>query len=811
MSFIAKEDGFYLNDQKVFLNSGEIHYFRLNRGLWETHLQAAKEAGLNTISTYVPWDWHEQYEGSFDFEGGSSSNQNLKLWLDMCKDHGLYCILKPGPFILAEYRGAGLPQWFMDEHGDEIRMRNSKGERVMSDGVNIFHPKFIEKVKLWYDHVIPFIAQNQISEGGPVIMMQLCNEIGVFSWLAHQADYGVGVRERFVKHLKGKYSSVDEVNSLWSTTYASFEEIELPPDGALPYQSKGDRARDYEWHSFWRVYYAEYLQMLKGIVREKGLKVPLYHNLPGWIYGHGYEFPLNITMYQELYGSKSDILFGVDHIPEFVSFRNMHDDRIINDITRAVRGAKPLFAAEFQSGSREYQVVPSPREMELFYKASIINGLKGWNYYMFSQGFNPERKGYSGSFFYWYTPLSVEGFRSPAFDVVKKMSSILAVMQDIILRAEHQAEVCVLFYPPYYATELERPETGASDLRFVPSAVRRHAYFDGLLRVFQVLNIEYEMVDLTQTSVDELLKYRQVWLFSTDEMDAHHQQLVVDYAEKGGHLAIFPYLPDREMRQNRCKIIREALNVEPQGFEVIDSPLIDVLNLRDIKCANPQVTYSKDQLEDAEIIAQTLQGSICGFIKPLGKGKVLHLGTWLGFETEYHKNVYEGLINKLGAPEPMMQTSSDSLVVRQRNTPAGEGLLFVGNYHNHDQKAIVEYTHPKNNEQIKIPYSFGNEIVWPSSYGLLIPICLNIAEGFTILHTTSDILRVEVHQEHIDIHIWGHRDLMGELLLEGGRVETVKGITLDDKSRYPQFYPQRMLFTYEHKHNTEMLIRLSLT
>ena len=122
----------------------------------------------------------------------------------------------------------------------------------------------------------------------------------------------------------------------------------------------------------------------------------MYHNLPGWIYGSGYEFPVNITMYDELFGEKSDIVFGVDHIPEYQSYRNMHDDRIINDITKAVQKNKPLFAAEFQSGSREFHVVTNTCEMELFYKASIANGLVGWNYYMFSQGKNPSKKGYSG-------------------------------------------------------------------------------------------------------------------------------------------------------------------------------------------------------------------------------------------------------------------------------------------------------------------------------------------------------------------------------------------------------------------------------
>ncbi len=130
MTFTIKEDSFYLNDKKVFLNSGEIHYFRIKRELWDKHLDAAVEAGLTTVSTYVPWAFHESVEGVFDFDGTSSPEHDLKGWIQSCQDRGLHCIVKPGPFILAEYRGAGLPDWFMDQYGTEVKMRNSKGEIV---------------------------------------------------------------------------------------------------------------------------------------------------------------------------------------------------------------------------------------------------------------------------------------------------------------------------------------------------------------------------------------------------------------------------------------------------------------------------------------------------------------------------------------------------------------------------------------------------------------------------------------------------------------------------------------------------------
>jgi Beta-galactosidase len=173
MTFNIKEGSFYLDNKKVFLNSGEIHYFRIRRKLWDKHLEAAREAGLTTISTYVPWALHESKEHIFDFSGTSSPESDLEAWLQRCQYYGLNCIVKPGPFILAEFRGAGLPDWFLDQYGDEVSMRNSDGEKVQSDGVSLFNNNYLEKVTLWYDRIMPFISEREISAGGPVIMMQI--------------------------------------------------------------------------------------------------------------------------------------------------------------------------------------------------------------------------------------------------------------------------------------------------------------------------------------------------------------------------------------------------------------------------------------------------------------------------------------------------------------------------------------------------------------------------------------------------------------------------------------------------------------
>lgn len=804
MSFEIKNENFILNGKKVFLNSGEIHYFRVKKELWDTHLIAAKEAGLTTVSSYVPWAWHEPQEGVFDFDGSTLPERDLNAWVEKCKQHGLMCILKPGPFILAEYRGAGLPDWFMEENVPEVKMHNSKGEVVPSDGISIFHPVYLEKAEKWYDQIMPFIREREISNGGPVILMQICNEIGVFTWLAHQGDYNERVRIKFVNYLKEKNASLDYWNNLWETQYDSFDAIPLPPDDRLmPYQSVADRGRDYEWHLFWRRYFGDYLRMFNDMARERGVTVPFYHNLPGWIFGNGYEFPVNITMYEDLFQDRSDIIFGVDHIPEFMNYRNLHDDRIINDITRAMQGNKPLFAAEFQCGSREYHVVTNNTEMELFYKASVANGLTGWNYYMFSQGRNPERKGYSGSTFYWFNPMTAEGEKTTAYPLVQRMNKIIKASEEQIVNAKRKADIAVLFYAPYYSTELERPTDGKSEVVFNYSAIRRPAYFDGLLKMLQILNIEYDMLDLKATNASEMAQYKQIWAFATDEMNAAEQQKIADYTQQGGNAVVFPNLPTREMNGTPCTILRDAVNVHAKEVYSFDSPLLDIAGYKDIKCANPQVIFSEEQMQGAEIIAKNIDGKICGFRKAVGKGTLTHLGTWIGFDTEAHRDVYTALVQASGAKMYQANSSNRDIIVRERFTEDQSGVLFIGNYYNEPHFGNVTYKHPATGENIQIPYN-QETMEFPPLYGILTPLLYPLTNDVTLLHTTSDILKAE----GTNLTLFGNRDLLGEVVLEGKGISNVKTILLNGNSVEFKTVNNRLVANYVHSHQAEMLLEI---
>jgi beta-galactosidase len=292
-------------------------------------------------------------------------------------------------------------------------------------------------------------------------------------------------------------------------------------------------------------------------------------------------------------------------------------------------------------------------------------------------------------------------------------------------------------------------------------------------------------------------------------MNSRDQQVMVDYSRAGGHLVIFPCLPDREMSQKPCTILRDAISIKPTGREVIDSPLIDIFDLKDIKCANPQLTYSEDILKGADIIARTIKGTPCGFTKVLERGVVTHLGTWMGFDTEGHKPAYEALLRKSGAKLRQAASTNENITVRERFTGEGSALLFIGNYYNEEQTGRVTYTHPVTGEAINIPYT-GDELTWPALYGVLTPVCMEVAEGINILHSTSDILSIIEKDGILEITLFGDRDLHGEIVFEGIQAPKINAVTINGESIRLINDGERVAISYYNMKYKELLLRLKL-
>ncbi|MEM8783281.1 MAG: beta-galactosidase [Planctomycetota bacterium] len=101
------KQAFVVGGRRVFLVGGALHYPRIPRELWRDRIRAAKQAGLNCIETYVFWNAHEKAPGEFDFTG----DLNLRRFVEIVGEEGLWCWLRPGPYVCAEWDGGGLPAW----------------------------------------------------------------------------------------------------------------------------------------------------------------------------------------------------------------------------------------------------------------------------------------------------------------------------------------------------------------------------------------------------------------------------------------------------------------------------------------------------------------------------------------------------------------------------------------------------------------------------------------------------------------------------------------------------------------------------
>ncbi|GDY52453.1 hypothetical protein SVIO_030760 [Streptomyces violaceusniger] len=177
------DDGFLLHGEPFRILSGALHYFRTHPDQWADRLRKARLLGLNTVETYVPWNLHQPAPGTLDLDG----LLDLPRFLELAHAEGLRVLLRPGPYICAEWEGGGLPSWLTAQPGLRPRSRD---------------PRFTAAVDAYLDLLLPPLAPHMAARGGPVIAVQVENEYGAYgddtAYLAHLAD---ALRTRGVEEL----------------------------------------------------------------------------------------------------------------------------------------------------------------------------------------------------------------------------------------------------------------------------------------------------------------------------------------------------------------------------------------------------------------------------------------------------------------------------------------------------------------------------------------------------------------------------------------------------------------------------------
>jgi len=156
-----KEEQYLLDGEPYRILSGAIHYFRVVPEYWNDRLQKLKACGFNTVETYIAWNVHEPEEGEYLFEGLANVIQFIKLAGQL----GLHVIVRPSPYICAEWEFGGLPAWLLKYSDMQLRCMDQN---------------YLAKVDRYYDQLIPKLVPLLSTNGGPIIAVQVENEYGSF-------------------------------------------------------------------------------------------------------------------------------------------------------------------------------------------------------------------------------------------------------------------------------------------------------------------------------------------------------------------------------------------------------------------------------------------------------------------------------------------------------------------------------------------------------------------------------------------------------------------------------------------------------
>ena len=159
--FTVGDKTFLLNGQPFIVKAAEVHYPRIPRPYWEHRIKMCKALGMNAVCIYIFWNIHEQREDEFDFTGQNDVAEFCRL----AQKNGMYVIVRPGPYVCAEWEMGGLPWWLLKKKDIKLRERD---------------PYFMERVKIFEQKVGEQLAPLTIQRGGPIIMVQVENEYGSY-------------------------------------------------------------------------------------------------------------------------------------------------------------------------------------------------------------------------------------------------------------------------------------------------------------------------------------------------------------------------------------------------------------------------------------------------------------------------------------------------------------------------------------------------------------------------------------------------------------------------------------------------------
>ena len=724
MAMIEHDGRTYIIDgRRTVIYGGTLQFFRVPRRHWRDRLDKMREHGLNTVDTYVAWNWHEPEPGTFDFTGETVSERDLVSFLELAQELGMNVIIRPGPYICGEWRNGGVPEWLINEH-PEILAKGPNGplpRDIYYPPITYLHPTYLEAVSRWYEAVLPIIRDYLHTNGGPIISVSIDDEPSYWETIFQPflTDYNDVITRPgglWEEWLRSNYT-LDELSERYGVQIGDYSEVYAPASENEPLPKILD------WHHFKIWMTNRYVEHLYDHLR-RYVDVPIsildpYLLQLAWRHFHRYvkERNLDIHLWTEFWYS-------------FYRSFDLKEDRLghvyykigIYRFYQKMLGTPPL-SIETQA-SLAHTIEPD--EAELLYALLPALGIHNVNYYLYVGGENPRGyESHNGITWDVYSPIGLDGSERPHVEPIEWLGEFLKG-NPRFLDTELETTVAFGAYEPYEALNI------FSLRKNLTESVNLNEYLLGERGLFTLLamsNVPFSVLDLEEASVEEMLGYGQLWVYSLDFIGREVQDKLVEFIKRGGNLVILPMLPYLDENLKPYTALADFLGVEVERAEARDNPRLiqftsvegDGINrmlvrntVREVKGGEPFVFHHRKPV---------------GTLVRKGKGSAIVLGFRLQYYTSYH-DLHRRFVDKLleiqGVERPFEVTDRDMILLPRGN------YLAVLNPRGHRVAGKIRY------RGIEVPRLM-NEIELMGRGALFLPFGVP-AVGMRILYSTATYL-----------------------------------------------------------------------
>lgn len=545
----------------------EFHYYRTPKHLWKKRLELIIEAGFDGIASYIPWLIHETKENDFDFTGKYRGEHDLVSFIELLKEHNLFFIPRPGPFIMAEMKNDGIPFWLYEKYPDikPITWNHKEGTTVTVDYMN---KNFLSASKKYYEHIIPLLA-NYLYPSGNIVALQLDNEVGMLSWVSNNPELNESVLSSFISYLKETYQDIHERYDFIESNIDDIAEKVRKPEKTYLNKLHVDIGH------FFRKRLSDYIDYLTVLANDLGFSDQLMIiNIHGCSQGRTMTYPIGLSQLYETYYKKPNMISGSDVYINDFTVPNLQDTYMANILTDATNDEnQPLTSLEFSAGTGDYGNNFSQRystsRIDFLTRSFIAMGNRLLNYYTFVGGRNyrfdfslgdgNDRIATTGETHGYAAPIDPTGQKSYVYDKTKEIIHLIKNHGDFLANQfPILDDITYGFIPDYFMTEFHYPDL-PNDIQQNLAKYRAGSFWDVVVKSLLLLNYNFNATDLQKNDLDP---NKLCILPSASYMQKEIQQKLIDFLNQDGKLLLYGELPRFDLEGNPCTILADYFELE---------------------------------------------------------------------------------------------------------------------------------------------------------------------------------------------------------------------------------------------------------